>query len=82
MPSDGHPGGRISDWGDSCCPSQHTTCPSGPRPTSLKFMSARKLFYLLTRLEKDPGMRLLQVHLREGFQILLPQSRKNRNVSY
>ena len=29
-PSDGHSGGRISDRGDSRCPSQHITCPSGP----------------------------------------------------
>ena len=72
MPSDGHPSGRISDSGNSCCPTQHTTCPSGPSPASLKFISARKLFYLLTGLEKDPGMHLLQVHLREGFQIFPP----------
>ena len=39
-------------------------------------MSARKLFYLLTRLEKDPGMHLLQVPPGEGFRILLPPSRK------
>ena len=68
--------------GDSCCPSHHTTCPSGPSPTSLKFMSARKLFYLLTCLEKDPGMCLLQVPQGEGFQILLPPSRKTHHVSY
>ena len=77
MPSDGHPSGRISDSGNSCCPTQHTTCPSGPSPASLKFISARKLFYLLTGLEKDPGMCLLQVPQGEGFQILLPPSRKN-----
>ena len=76
MPNDGHPGGRISDRGDSRCPSQHITCPSGPSPASLKFMSARKLFYLLTRLEKDPEMHLLQVPPGKGFRILLPPSRK------
>ena len=39
-------------------------------------MSARKLFYLLTRLEKDPEMHLLQVPPGKGFRILLPPSRK------
>ena len=40
-------------------------------------MSARKLFYLLTRLEKHPGMHLFQVPPGEGFQILLPPFKKN-----
>ena len=39
-------------------------------------MSARKLFYLLTHLEKDLEMSLLQVPPGEGFRILLPPSRK------